>query len=49
MKIVNKTIDDVGSEISGLYNCAFEFKNAEMNLQAVAKLAENTVMKNQFL
>ena len=41
---VNKTdIDDVGSEISGLYNCAFEFKNAEMNLQMIAKLAENTV------
>jgi hypothetical protein len=36
-------IDDVGSEISGLYNCAFEFKNAEMNLHTVAKLVENTV------
>jgi hypothetical protein len=36
-------VDDIGSEISGLYNCAFEFKDAEMNLEAVAKLAENTV------
>jgi hypothetical protein len=36
-------VDNIGSEISGLYNCAFEFKNAQMNLEAVAKLAENTV------
>jgi hypothetical protein len=33
-------VDDIGSEISGLYNCAFEFKNAELNLEAVAKLSE---------
>ena len=38
---VNKTdVDDIGSEISGLYNCAFELKNTELDLEAVANLSE---------
>jgi hypothetical protein len=32
-------LDDISKEISGLYNCAFEFKKAELDLESIAKMS----------
>jgi hypothetical protein len=38
-------LDDIGNEISGLYDCAFEFKKGELNLESIANMSENRLDK----
>ena len=43
---LNKTeFDDVSNEISALYNCAYEFKKAEMDIEAIANISQEGIKK----